>query len=230
MALVFAAVLAYFERQEGRVYLRFWRLSWLAFAALAFGALAGRLTALSVGASHPVRLALSTVSIAGGLLQGAWLFAGVREFARRERLLGGFGWPLVAGALALGAALTLAWGHDPSMRTWRFVARVGVRAAVTSAAFLAAATWLYLERRRHGAILTLLLPGALAGYGLNQWPLLVYGLPIGTGAASVAGTAFAYLDLFLQLLVGIGMVLWLLEVERDERRAEGRRVLESEGR
>ena len=49
-------------------------------------------------------------------------------------------------------------------------------------------------------------------------------------AMAAAGVGLSYLDVSAQLLIGLGMLLWMLEVERLERRADWRRLAESEER
>lgn len=113
-ALVFALVLRYFERREGRNYLRFWILSWLAFALYATGSMAGRILGLSLPAGAPVRLIISAVSLAAAYLQMVWLLLGSYEFTRRTRLRGPWELPTMAAALVVGVTLTLLWVNDPT--------------------------------------------------------------------------------------------------------------------
>ncbi|HWI17984.1 MAG TPA: PAS domain S-box protein, partial [Vicinamibacterales bacterium] len=73
---------------------------------------------------------------------------------------------------------------------------------------------------------------AMVCYGASQLATVFVGLPMGTGFASEAlnRIAFSQLDLLLQLLIGLGTLIWLLEVERDERIEDWRRLAASEER
>ena len=70
-------------------------------------------------------------------------------------------------------------------------------------------------------------------YGVHQPVLVFWSLPIGVPVASETTAAlqfgFNYLDVFLQLLIALGMLLWMLEVER-EGVVDWRRLTESEER
>ena len=157
MALVFAAVLAYFERQEGRVYLRFWRLSWLAFAALAGGALAGRRTA-----RRKLRTAmyvlLGTALVAGGAaaLNQVWERETDALMRRTQRR------PLPAGRLGVvesrwfGLALSAAGLIE-------LATQVNVLSAAVAGATLVSYVLVYTPLKIRTSLSTLVgaIPGAL---------------------------------------------------------------------
>ncbi len=79
----------------------------------------------------------------------------------------------------------------------------------------------------------MLLPGALLLYGVSQLLTYLWALPL-TSLAPATDTALRMalgaLDVFLQLLIGLGMLLWMLEKERDARVADWQRMAESEER
>ena len=232
-ALVFAAVLRYFERQEGRAYLRYWIWSWLAFAAYSVGAVAGRILAPGLPPSSLARFIVSVVSLAAAYLQVAWLLLGAYEFTRRTRLKGAWEVPTIVLSLGIGVVLTMLWIDDPSAGARRYFVRVGVRAIVVCAAFMAAAVWTAMERGPRRGLASSLLPSALFLYGVDQAALYVFALPINQSSATPMAAlrpGFGYFDVFIQLLIGLGMLLWMLEQAREERRADWRRLAESEER
>ena len=228
-ALIFAAVLYHFERRDNRDYLHFWIWSWLAFAAYTFGVTVSRM--LPVGeVSSPERIALTTVSLTAGFLQVIWFLLGTLEFAERRRLSARWLIPSFGVALMLGLVLTFAWVDDPSARTGRYLARVGVRSLVTGVGFVIAALWFGRMNKGQWNLGRGLLPVALILYGMDQMLFFVLGLPL-EGAFDDfqrVQLAYGYLDLLLLSLVGLGMLLWMLEKEREDRMANWQRVATSQ--
>ncbi len=232
-ALVFAAVMRYFERQEGRAYLRYWIWSWLAFAVYSVGAVAGRILALSLPPSSLARFVVSVVTLAAGYLQVMWLLLGTWEFTRRARLKGAWEVPAVVLAVALSVVVTMLWIDDPSAGARRYFARVGVGAILVCAAFVTAAVWTAVARGSRRGLASLLLPSSLFVYGVDQGALYYFSPQIDQPAAAgmtMFRPGFGYVDVFIQLLIGLGMLLWMLELAREERRTDWRHLAESEQR
>ena len=224
-ALIFAAVLSHFERRDNRDYLHFWIWSWLAFAAYTFGVTVSRLLPVGEVASWD-RIALTTVSLTAGFLQVIWFLLGTYEFAERRRLPTRWLIPSFGVALVLGLVLTLAWVDDPSARMGRYLARVGVRSLVTGVGFITAAFWFGRMNKDQWNLGRGLLPVALILYGMDQMLFFVLGLPL-EGAFDDfrrVQLAYGYLDLLLLSLVGLGMLLWMLEKEREDRLANWERI------
>jgi signal transduction histidine kinase len=228
-AFIFAAVLSHFERRDNRDYLNFWIWSWLAFAIYTFGVTVSRM--LPVGqVSSLDRIALTTLSLTAGFLQVIWFLLGTHEFAGRRRLPARWLIPSCGVALVLGLALTLAWVDDPSARTERYLARVGVRSLVTGVGFIVAAFWFGRMNRDRWNLGRGLLPVALIFYGMDQMLFFVLGLPL-KGAFDDfqrVQLAYGFLDLLLLSLVGLGMLLWMLEDEREDRLANWERIATSQ--
>jgi signal transduction histidine kinase/CheY-like chemotaxis protein len=229
-ALLFAAVLFHFERRAGRDYLRFWIWSWLAFAMYTTGSTASRLLSTSVEVTAIGRVALTTVSLTAGFLQLIWFLLGSYEFSERRRLLTRWVLPSCAVAFTLGLALTLAWIDDPAARTGRYLARAGVRSVATGIAFVLAAIWFARHSRGAWNLGRGLLPVALVLYGLDQTLYFLLGLPLNTPLTGLQRVrpAYGYVDVLLLLMVGLGMLLWMLEREREDRQAHWKRLAEAE--
>ena len=231
-ALVFAAVLWHFQRKAGRFFLRFWRLSWLAFVVYTAGAVASRLASATYPPTSGLRIALSVTSLTAGYLQLVWLVAGTYELSRRRTLESRWAWPAFTGALVVGMALTFAWIGDPTAADARYYARVGVRVLAAGLAFGGCAVWLARDVRR-GTPIGWVLPSALLLYGATQVASFYWALPLmASGPASDLPhrMTLSALEVCLQLLVGLGLLLWLLDRERQERLGDWERIAESEER
>jgi signal transduction histidine kinase len=227
--LTFALVLDHFERRDNRDYLRFWIWSWLSFVVYTLGITASRL--LPVGeVAAPDRIVLTTLSLTAGFLQVIWFLLGTYEFSERRRLQ--TRWLIQSWGIAFACALvlTLLWVNDPEARTARYLARVGVRSIVTGAGFVTAAFWFGRLNGNSWTVGRGLLPVALVLYGMDQTLYFVLSLPLQGAFDDYQSIRFAYgfFDVLLLMLVGLGMLLWMLEKEREDRLASWERMATSQ--
>ena len=223
--LTFAVVLDHFERRDNRDYLRFWIWSWLAFVVYTLGVTASRL--LPVGEVAALdRIVLTTLSLTAGFLQVIWFLLGTYEFSERRRLRATWLIQSFGVALVLGLTLTLLWVGDPDARTARYLARVGVRSFAIGAGFVTAALWFGRLNKGQWSVGRGLLPVALILYGMDQTLFFVLGLPLQGAFDDYQSIRLAYgfIDVLLQMLVGLGMLLWMLEKEREDRLASFERI------
>lgn len=99
--------------------------------------------------------------------------------------------------------------------------------------FIAAAIWTLKERGPRRGLASALLPSALFVYGLDQTAGFYLSQPVmGSGGRGLVpiSLGFGYFDIFVQLLIGLGMLLWMLEQSRAERRIDWQRLADSEER
>ncbi|HEV2845826.1 MAG TPA: EAL domain-containing protein [Thermoanaerobaculia bacterium] len=218
-AVVLAIVLVGFHRHYQRPYLLKWAWSWWAFCASLLAQSVAVVLVAYMPAGAPARLAASGVAMVAGFWQAAWLLFGTYEVVR-ERVLPSRFQRTLLGLLSLFAlALTLgSVGMEPDQR---FFVRVGLRALLVGIAFLVTSWGVWRSRTgRSSAISGIgwrLVSGSFLLYGLHllQYAFVIRFLDMGdprlTGYASLTG----YFDLLFQGLIGIGLVTWLLEDERQ---------------
>jgi PAS domain S-box-containing protein len=231
-AIVFALLLHYFSQLADRSFLRFLSWTWLAFGAYTVFATAARIAAPSWPPTSALRVTLSILSLTAGMLQVIWLVLGTYELTHRRRIARPrIGLSVVASAM-VATGLTLAWIDDPSAASLRYFTRVGVRAVLLSIAFIGAGAWFAWRTRQERSVGSRLLPAAMALYGIDQLFAVYHAAPIfaPSDASDSIRLTFGQLDLFLQLLIGVGMLIWLLEKERLERIVNWGRMAESEER
>ena len=171
----------------------------------------------------PARLLSSTLTLAAGYLQVVWLIAGARELAagipiERRRMR----WWLAASLVlaVVTTAVTL-----PTSPEWRIFLRVGLRALAAAVAFGVAGAWILgrrPSRRRIGRAVMGLAFLLYAGQQLHYFVLTAYQAV----AVRMLGYAayLALVDLVLQMALGLGMVVWLLEQERTRALAASERL------
>jgi diguanylate cyclase (GGDEF)-like protein len=222
-AFALAMVLVGFHRLYQRPYLLTWAWSWWAFCV-------GLITeALSLSmVSHlpptaPARLAASLASITAGYWQAAWLLFGSYEATAARLLSRGFRRAVLAALLLLAiGSVTLTLYTTPEVR---FLARVGLRTFLLGTAFLAAAWGVWSSRTRGSGLGRRLVAGAFLLYGLNQIHYLVIIVTQMVNLSSMTYSAYlGPFDFLFQSLIGIGMVTWLLEDERQRVLAAADRI------
>lgn len=217
--LLTAVVFYSFYRHLLRSYLLLWAWSWTALSVhmMVSGAAVYVVQATALAASHPLRVALASVSGAAAYMQVALLLFGVyemttgrivaRQLIRRVLLT----LALLAGVIALLSSLATL----PS--ELRFGLRVGIRFFVAGLAFLIAARGVWNAHGRRGGVGPRVVTGAFFLYGLEQ--LHLFGatvlLPL-AGRASGYAQFLGFFDFLLQIAIALGLIIWLLE---DERRA-----------
>ncbi|HEY0558416.1 MAG TPA: EAL domain-containing protein [Thermoanaerobaculia bacterium] len=224
-AIVLAMVLVGFHRLYQRPYLRSWAWSWWAFciwlvadAASQYLAESARMPADSLG-----RLAISLVSLTAGYWQVGWLLFGTFEAAAGRPLSQRFRSAALGFLLLLAAGCVLATLYTSS--EVRLLVRVGLRAFLLGAAFGAAAVGVWRSRARRSGLGRALTAAAFLLYGLNQlhYAIIVAGQAAHTGSLAYSAYSGPF-DFLFQSLIGIGMVTWLLEDERQRVIAAADRI------
>jgi two-component system cell cycle sensor histidine kinase/response regulator CckA len=213
VVLIVAVTLFSFHRSYHRRYLLHWAWSWTALLLyLATVVVAPRLSFVG-GPAHPLRLSLSLLAFVSGYLQivllllGTWAIATGREVPRRWVSLA-VGAALVAGVLP---PVTVALGGAP---TGHGFYRLGLRSLSACVAYLAAAAWMLRPRRRQAGLGRRFMAGALVVYSLDQAAYLYLSLA-GTGGMAFALVGPGTLDIVTQAVLGVAVVVWLLEDERE---------------
>jgi diguanylate cyclase (GGDEF)-like protein len=215
-ALVIACVLLGFHRRYRRTYLRSWAWSWL-FLGVRLVSMGAGLALLSrLAADHPYRLLNTAVGQVAGYLQILWLLLGSDDFAR-ERAGNGRGRALLStGAIVLGLVSTCLFASTPGLHHLRHLVRVGIPSTLATVGFLVAAALIWRLRGSQLAFGPKLVSAALLLYGLeNGYEAFVSAYWLAAGQRLPEGVALSLVDFVLQLLMGLGMVICLLEDERQ---------------
>ncbi len=209
LALILAGILGAFHRLYRHAYLRHWSLSWLALVVYAGASAAAVLPSGESG--HSLRFPAVLVSLAAGYLQVVWLLLGAWGLARGEdppartvRLSLG----LAAAAGTMSVALVLARMTAPSA--------IGLRCLVAGVAYLAAAAAILSRRRPLARVGGTFAGLALALYAADQ--LAYFGLSFGSRESQLARIPLVMtFDLLATTVLGLALVAWLLEGEREQQ-------------
>ena len=211
LAALLSIMLGGFYRVYRHAYLRHWSLSWL---ALVVYIVASSAAGIASGSPPPlgVRVPAAAIGLVAGYLQIAWLLLGAwglkigGEVPRRTVRSAEWG-AVAAGLASVGPAL--AGASRPSM--------IGLRCAV--AALACGASAVALLRHSEPIVLGPTFAGlALSLYGADQAAYFALGFaPPGTQLARLP--LLMSFDFLATAVIGIALVSWLLQGERERLRS-----------
>jgi diguanylate cyclase (GGDEF)-like protein len=223
-AFLIALVFRSFRRHYRRGYLRHWTRSWFALGVALLGAVAGMADegALAEPAAHAAVLLITSVA---GYLQIGWLLLGTQEIAQAKPLARRRESAVLTTLGIAGFVSAFLYLLNPDHPLIGFFARVGVRSIAAGVAFLVAAYGVWRAGRGRQGIGHLLVCAAFALYAAEQFPIF------GIAAAHVVGGALdayagllGFFDFIVQFGMGLGMVIWLLEEERQATKDAAERI------
>lgn len=213
--LLLSGLLLAFLREFHHQFLRHWALSALAMAVY-FAAAAAAMGLYSADAGQlPIRHLVSTLSLVMGYLHAAWLILGAWEAVSGRLAEARIQALLIAVAISLGVLSIVLVPLSPDMAAVRVLLRVTVLHSIIGLAFLGTAYLLWRALKGFGQISSRLTPLAFVSYG-------VYLLMVGVASAwmTQSGQRLPLVEyiglpgLLLQVTVGYGIIIWLLELER----------------
>ncbi|HJR67567.1 MAG TPA: EAL domain-containing protein [Gemmatimonadaceae bacterium] len=214
-ALLTAAVFRSFQRYYQKAYLTHLQWSWLALSVHLLAGAVGLYLSSTFDATHPARLLVNIIAGIAGFTQIPLVLFGTYELTtghavpsdRVRRAL------IAAATTGLVTAIVFVWKEDAGFA--RFLARVGLRAILSGAGFLAAAYGIWRARATVQGLGPRMVSGAFFVYGLLQLHYLgvaVYESISQNYPAYVSYTGF--LDILMYFLMALGTVIWLLENEQ----------------
>ena len=218
-ALLIGWIMLHYARVYEQNYLRLWSFSFGSLAVFLLGAmLASFLIKAEFSNTSVARLSNIFVFTLAGYLQIIFLLAGTRELVQRKTVSKQFfvRWVGVAVVLALFVTFYKIWSAEVSVT--RYSLRIGTRYAVAGIAFLVTAVFLYRSD-----------PKPMLGKKMVTICFAIYGLEM----LVLGGLTFDYMlnpnnpyirsfiayhglfELVIYPMIGISLVIWLLEVERE---------------
>jgi diguanylate cyclase (GGDEF)-like protein len=214
-AAVAAAVLASLHRARQRPWLRSWSWSWLFLAFHSLLSAAAYLASRTGVAAQP-RVVLASLAAMAGFAQLVFLLAGAREVStevlipRRRLAL-----PL-AGTSIFAVLLSLPGSTDPSAAFLRYSLRFGGRVFTAGLVFLVTALVVRRGLRARPTLGRRLIVGSLTVTGLHHLHYLFIGMGgFFSETRHPLLTLLSSLDVLLAVVTVLGVVILLLEDERN---------------
>ncbi|MBK9968572.1 MAG: EAL domain-containing protein [Holophagales bacterium] len=214
-AAVAAAVLASLHRARQRPWLRSWSWSWLFLTFHSLLSAAAYFAARSGVPAQP-RVVLASLAAIAGFAQLVFLLSGAREAATgmlfpRARLA-----PVFATASVVAILMALPGSSDPSAAFLRYTLRFGVRSLTAGVVFLVAALIVWRGLGAAPSLGRSLVTGSLAVTGVHHLHYLLVGLGASPPARAIRSCrSSAPLDVLLAVVTVLGIVILLLEAERN---------------
>lgn len=217
-AAFLALVLFHFFRLYQKKYLRSWAISWsAAMLQSVFAGLSLYMSSEHVEAGDSARLLSTFFTLVGAYVQVAWLVYGTMELVKKRKLKPHYQYYLAAFVLLLALVTTLVFAFDPTAIQERVFVRVGVKALFIAVCFLAAGFILFPYRKDHPGIGLRTVMFSFISFGLLQLQhfmvpfLALFDIQWGTMNSFSVGVV----DFLLQAIIGLGLIMWLLEDERQ---------------
>ncbi|MCU0418661.1 MAG: ATP-binding protein [Cyclobacteriaceae bacterium] len=203
----------HFGKIYDRKFLFRWAYAWVCFAVamMAFIFLTGGVARMP--AWYPIPLFVSWVSIAFSYAHIFLMMAGVYELLRARTVSKKWVWRGLALAGIISLAIVFAFAFEPTYSAERYILRVGLRYLVACVCFLAAGSLLF-SKHRVGIGLKLM-SGLMFLYGLVHAYYLTVVLSFVFQKPLPFPSFFGIIDLVLMAGIGLALIIWLLEDERE---------------
>ncbi len=214
LALVIMMILRKFFRQYQNNFFDYWSWSWLALCVNMIGSCIALANAFLLPLDHPIRLFVSFITVLASFFQVLWLYAGTREISRTKKI-NKRNLKVVAGLIIPISILLVSFNYnDPDAGDFRIFYRVGIRSLLAGGLFLICARMLWNISKTGIGIRFILI--SFVAYGLLQINYFFVSLsPI---SFFFYDGEFPYymgaVDIFLQALMGLGMIISVLEIEQ----------------
>ncbi len=214
LALIIILILRRFYKEYQNKYFEYWSWSWLAMIFNMIGSALALRNVFIYPAEHPFRLSVSAITIAAGIIQVFWLYAGSYELSLRKRLNQRNIIILSVTAIPIAILLVFAYLKVPEAINQRIFFRVGIKALLSAVAFITSS--ILIGRLWKIGIGVRFITVAFLLYGLEQLNYFISALEFYTNIESPINFPY-YLgvyDLFFQSMMGMGMIISMLEFER----------------
>jgi diguanylate cyclase (GGDEF)-like protein len=216
VAVLIAVVFFGLLRLYWRPFLSHWTWSWVALAVHAGCGASALILAQWLSIDHPARFVFALIAGIAGYLQIAWLLMGTAELTRGSAIAPGTVRRILLALTIVGAALVIAYAWDPSRSGLLFTLRVTIRRLAIGSSFVAGAIFMSRAPRVARGIGRRTVMLSFVGLGVQQLHFLVLSAPPAMRERFPLYLAtLAFADVVLYVALAMGLVIWLLEEERQ---------------
>lgn len=214
LALVIMLILRKFYRQYRNDFFDYWSWSWLALFVNMIGSCIALANAFLLPLDHPVRLGVSCITVVASFLQILWLYAGTREISKTKKINRKYLRIITILTIPFAILLVFLFYNDPAAGEYRIFYRIGVRSMVAGVLFIVCSGMLWNIAKTGIGIRFILFSFII--YGLLQ---LNYFFVVISPISFISYTGeipyyMGAIDIFLQALMGLGMIISVLEIEQ----------------
>jgi signal transduction histidine kinase len=214
----------HFGKLYERPFLFRWAYAWICFAVAMIAFILLTAGVARMPAWYPTAMVVSWVSITFSYAHIFLIMAGVYELVKSKIV----STKIITLGLVIITVLSLAivfvYYKEPIYSAERYALRVGLRYLIAGGCFLLAGTLLFFKKVP--GIGLKLMSGLMFLYGLIHLYYLIVVLSFILGAALPFPSFFGIIDLVLMSGIGLALIIWLLEDER-ERLNKANRELDS---
>jgi len=215
LGLILFFIFRHFSILYIRRFLRSWANSWIAFSGYMF------CTAIMVITVRESRVTFLTMPLSflaqtGCFLHIVFLLVGtyqliyVKPIKRRLKFL------ILATTVIVSLVTVLVFSHDPNTLTERYLTRIGSRTFVSCIGFLLAGVVMLKSPRLTKGFGQTLMGICFILFSVDQLFYFIIVLFYVFGKSVEVPSFFGLIDLLVISLMGMSMVMWLLENEREK--------------
>lgn len=218
LAAIVAIVLRRFYKNYSQDYFQYWSWSWMALGMYLVLSLLSIVNSYVFEQTSVVRILTSMSTIAAGFVQLFWLYAGSYELIKKQKFNRKLFKVFSISCIPISGLLVFAFLGTPEAYALRVLLRVGVLALAGGISFLVSAVLIAPLRKlsvgMHFIFVAFLLYGVLK---LNYFVTCLsyasgFSYPLSIPYYSGMG------ELFLQAVMGVGMIIGMLEQEQYKLR------------
>ncbi|MEP1096851.1 MAG: HAMP domain-containing sensor histidine kinase [Cyclobacteriaceae bacterium] len=216
LAFIVMFLLNRFYKNYQNKYFQYWSWSWLGLMVHMVGSTITLASVIHLGPYNSFRTPISIITVMAGLFQSMWLLIGSYELSRQREF--DKKWVRLSSVLIfiLAFVLVLLYNKDPDSGLQRIFLRVGVKSLFSGFTFIFSA--ILISRLRHSGIGVKFIFAAFLIFGLEQINYFLSFLAPVAGFSHIFETPYylGIIDFLLQAVMGIGMIISVLELERDK--------------
>ena len=216
LALLVMYLLNRFYKNYQNKYFQYWSWSWLGLMIYMIGSTITLASVVYLGPYNPIRTIVSIITVSAGLFQALWLLVGSYELSQQQEFKKKTVTLISVCIVPVAIALVLLFANDPDAGVTRIFLRVGIKSLISGISFILSAMLIF--KLRHTGVGVKYIFIAFLLFGLEQLNYFLSFLAPVAGFSHFLETPYflGVLDFLLQAVMGIGMIISVLELERDK--------------
>lgn len=218
LGLVMYFIFRHFSLVYVRRFLRTWSRSWLAFSVYMISTVILMIYTDQDVLPPPGMLTFSIAAQVGSFLHIAYLLIGSYQLVRSKPVNRRLYLGIISGVVVFGVLSVLAFSQDPDAGYQRYIFRIGFRSIVLGVGFLLAGIIVWMNPKFTRGVGQKMLFASFVAYSAYQFFymfMLVFDLQ---GEQTLLPGSRGLINLMMIAVMSMGMVMWLLEDEREKLR------------